>query len=54
MFKQINKYKKKINYELNDKIFVFIRNIIINRFFKKFKDKMLKSFLIKIKIETFY
>ena len=54
MFKQINKHKKKINYESNDKIFLFSRNIIIDRPFKKFKDKMLKLFSIKEKIEAFY
>ena len=54
MFTQINKYRKKINYESNDKIFLFSRNIITDRFFKKLEDKMLKFFLIKKKIETFY
>ena len=54
MFKQINKHKKKINYESDNKIFLFNRNIIIDRFFKKFEDKMLKFFSIKKKIETFY
>ena len=54
MFKQINKHEKKINYKSDDKIFSFNRNIITNCFFKKFKDKMLKLFSIKKKIETFY
>ena len=54
MFKQVNKYKKKINYKSDDKTFLFNRNIIINRFFKKLENKMLKSFSIKKKIEAFY
>ena len=54
MFKQINKYRKKINYESSDKVFLFSRNIIIDRFFKKFKNKMLKFFSIKEKVKAFY
>ena len=54
MFKQVNKYKKKINYKSDDKIFLFKCNIIIDRFFKKFENKMLKSFSIKEKIEVLY
>ena len=54
IFRQINKHKNKINYKLNDKIFLFNRNIIINRSFKKFEIKMLKFFSIEKKIEIFY
>ena len=54
MFRQINKHRKKINYKSDDKTFLFNRHIIINRSFKKFKNKMLKLFSIKEKIETFY
>ena len=54
MFKQVNKHKKKINYELNNKIVLLNRNIIINRSFKKLKNKMLKLFSIKEKIGIFY
>ena len=54
MFKQINKHKKKINYKLNDKIFLFSRNIIIDRSFKKLENKMLKLFSIKEKVKAFY
>jgi len=35
-------------------MFLFSRNIIIDRFIKKLKDKMLDSFLIIKKIETLY
>ena len=54
MFKQVNKHRKKINYESGDKIFLFNRNIIIDRSFKKLEDKMLKLFSIKKKIEASY
>ena len=54
MFKQVNKHKKKINYESNDKIFLFNCNIIIDRSFKKLENKMLKSFSIKEKVEASY
>ena len=54
MFKQVNNYKRKINYESNDKIFLFNCNIIIDRFIKKFEDKMLRFFSIKKKVEIFY
>ena len=54
MIKQINKHKKKINYEIKDKVFLFSRNIITDRSFKRFKDKMLNSFLMTERVETFY
>ena len=54
MIKQINKRKKKISYEIKDKVFLFNCNIIIDRSSKKFENKMLSSFLIIERIETFY
>ena len=54
MIKQINKRRKKISYEIKDKIFLFSRNIITDRSFKKLEDKMLNSFLITERVETFY
>ena len=54
MIKQVNKHKKKINYEIEDKVFLFSRNIITDRSFKKLEDKMLSSFLIIERVETFY
>ena len=54
MFKQVNKHKKKINYKSDDKIFSFNRNIIIDRSFQKFENKMLKLFSIKEKVEVLY
>ena len=54
MFTQINKHRKKINYESDDKIILFNCNIITDRSFKKLENKMLKFFSIKEKIEAFY
>ena len=54
MIKQINKRKKKISYEIEDKVFLFSRNIITDRSSKKLEDKMLNSFLITERVETFY
>ena len=54
MIKQANKHKKKISYEIKDKIFLFSRNIITDRSSKKFENKMLSSFLITERVETFY
>ncbi len=44
MMKQVNKYRKKINYEIDSKIFLNERNIVTARSFKKLNDKMLNSF----------
>ena len=54
MCKQVNKYRRKINYESDDRIFLFNHNIIIDRSFKKLENKMLKSFSIKEKIGISY
>ncbi len=51
---QINKYKKKINYEIKLKIFLNERNIVTTRLFKKLNDKMLKSFTITNSVSSFY
>ncbi len=44
MMKQANKHRKKINYEIELKIFLDERNIVTARSFKKLNDKMLNSF----------
>ena len=54
MIKQANKRRKKISYEIKDKVFLFNRNIITDRSFKKLEDKMLSSFLITERVGTFY
>ncbi len=45
MMNQANKHRKKINYEIESKMFLNERNIITARFFKKLDDKMLNSFI---------
>ncbi len=45
MMKQVNKYKKEVDYEIKSKMFLNERNIITARFFKKLNDKMLDSFI---------
>jgi len=45
MMNQTNKYRKKINYEIESKMFLNERNIITARSFKKLDDKMLNSFI---------
>ncbi len=44
MMRQANKHRKKINYEIESKIFLDERNIVTTRSFKKLNDKMLNSF----------
>ncbi len=51
---QANKHRKKINYEIESKIFLNEQNIITARFFKKLNDKMLNSFQIINLIDSFY
>ena len=51
---QINKHKKKINYEIKLKVFLNERNIVTTRFFKKLNNKMLKSFTITNSVSSFY
>ncbi len=45
MMKQVNKYKKEVDYEIKSKMFFNERNIITERFFKKLNDKMFNSFI---------
>jgi len=45
MMKQVNKHRKEVNYEIELKMFLNERNIIIARSFKKLNDKMLDSFI---------
>jgi len=43
--KQVNKHRKKVNYNVESKMFLNERNIITARFFKKLNDKMLDFFI---------
>jgi len=54
MMNQANKHRKKINYEIESKMFLNERNIVTVRFFKKLNDKMLNSFQITDSVDSFY
>jgi len=54
MMNQANKHRKKINYEIESKMFLNERNIITARLFKKLNNKMLDSFQIINLVELFY
>ncbi len=54
MMNQANKHRKKINYEIELKMFLNERNIVTARLFKKLNDKMLNSFHIINLIDSFY
>jgi len=45
MMKQVNKHRKKVDYEIESKMFLNERNIVTARSFKKLDDKMLDSFI---------
>ncbi len=51
---QINKHRKKINYEIESKMFLNEWNIITVKSFKKLNDKMLDSFQITDSVDSFY
>jgi len=52
--RQTNKYRRKFYYNIDNKIFLFSRNIVIDRFCKKLKNKILNSFSIVNKTNIFY
>ncbi len=54
MMNQTNKHRKKINYEIESKMFLNKRNIITAKSFKKLNDKMLDSFQITDSVDSFY
>ena len=54
MTTQINKHKKIMIYNFENKIWLFNNNIIIVRFSKKLKNKMLNSFEIFKIVDIFY
>jgi len=54
MMNQANKHRKKINYEIESKMFLNEQNIITARLFKKLNDKMLDSFKITDSVDFFY
>ncbi len=54
MMNQVNKYRKKINYKIESKMFLNKWNIITAKSFKKLNDKMLNSFQIIESVDSFY
>ena len=54
MVNQANKHRKKVNYEIESKMFLNERNIVTARSFKKLNDKMLDSFQITEPVGSFY
>jgi len=54
MMNQANKHRKKVNYEIESKMFLNEWNIITARSFKKLNDKMLDSFQIIESVDSFY
>ncbi len=54
MINQVNKHRKKVNYEIESKMFLNERNIVTARSFKKLNDKMLNSFQITESVDSFY
>ncbi len=54
MMNQANKHTKKINYEIESKMFLNEQNIVTARSFKKLNDKMLDSFQITESVDSFY
>ena len=54
IIEQINRYKKNITFKKNDLVFFNIKNIVINKLFKKLNDKMFDSFKIIFVIYFFY
>jgi len=54
MMNQVNKHRKKVNYEIELKMFLNEQNIITAKSFKKLNDKMLDSFQITDSVDSFY
>ena len=54
MIEQINRYKKDVTFKKGDLVFLNIKNIIIDKPFKKLNDKMFDSFKIIFVIDFSY
>ena len=54
MIEQINRYKKNITFKKDDFVFLNIKNIIIDKLFKKLNDKMFGLFKIIFVIDFSY
>ena len=53
IIEQINYYKKDITFKKDDLVFLNIKNIIIDKSYKKLNDKMLDPFKVILIIEFF-
>ena len=54
MIEQINRYKKDIMFKKDDLVFLNIKNIVIDKLYKKLNDKILDLFKIISIINFFY
>ena len=54
MIEQVNRYKKEITFKKNDLVFFNIKNIIIDKSFKKLNDKMFDLFKVIFVIDFSY
>ena len=54
MIEQISHYKKDITFKKGDFVFFNIKNIVIDKLYKKLNDKMLDLFKILLIINFFY
>ena len=54
MIEQVNRYKKEITFKKGDLVFFSIKNIVIDKSYKKLNDKMLGSFKVILIINFFY
>ena len=54
IIEQINRYKKDVIFKKGDLVFLNIKNIVIDKLYKKLNDKMLGSFKVISIINSFY
>ena len=54
IIEQVNRYKKDITFKKDDLVFFSIKNIIIDKPFKKLNDKIFGSFKVIFVIDSFY
>ena len=54
IIEQVNRYKKDITFKKDDLVFFNIKNIIIDKLFKKLNDKMFDLFKVIFVIDSSY
>ena len=54
IIEQVNRHKKDVTFKKDDLVFLNIKNIIIDKLFKKLNDKMFGSFKVIFIIDFFY